>query len=159
LNDLREEKRNTLQRHTEADLNDEPAIGARELKDLERLLEVEFLIDGGRRIDLDPVERQSLLLFVQELGLRGTQGEVPVGEHGKQHGQGAFDDEEVTPGGHVALDVEDTKGKQAGESVGDVGSSVEEGQSAGQLATSVEGCEVVDDSWILALALDLKRHR
>ena len=43
------------------------------------------------------------------------------------------------------LDVEDAKGQQAGEGVGDVGGGVEDGETTGEFSTTVEGGQVVDD--------------
>lgn len=89
---------------------------------------------------------QRALVFGEELGLGGAARQVEVGKEGKEESDAALDDEEVAPDEDLAvLDLEDAKGEQAGEGVGNVGRGVEDGQAAGELSTAVESGQVVDD--------------
>lgn len=144
--DLGQEERDGLDGHAEADFDEQEAVGPGVGEDLEGLAEVELFGDVGRGVDLNTVESQGALILGQEFGLGGGTGEVEPGEDGEEESHAALDDEEVAPDEDLAvLDVEDAKGEQAGEGIGNVRRGVEDGQSSGQLATTVKGGEVVDD--------------
>ena len=101
-----------MERYTKADLNDQPSIGARVLEDLKRILEVELLIDRGRRVDLNTVESEGLLIRVEELGSLGASGQVPVREEGEEYSECTLDNEKPSPRVEMAFDLEDAEGEK-----------------------------------------------
>lgn len=60
-------------------------------------------------------------------------------------GQGAFNDEQISPRVELRFNVEHAKGKQSTESVCDIRRSVEESKPSCQLTSSVECSQIVDD--------------
>ncbi|PNY25610.1 hypothetical protein TCAP_04454, partial [Tolypocladium capitatum] len=129
LDDLRQKQRDGLQGHAEADLNGQEGKRGGVLEDLERVLEVERLGDDRRRVNLDAVEGERFLVLAEEAGLGRARRQVPVRKDGERDGQGALDEEEVPPGIHVRLDVEDAKGEEPAEGIRDVGRGIEDGQA------------------------------
>lgn len=92
------------------------------------------------------MEGERTLLFGEELGLGGAAWEIKEGKDGKEESNAALDNEEIAPDEDLAvLDLEDAKGEQAGEGIGNVGRGVEDGQATGELSTTVESGQVVDD--------------
>jgi len=146
--DLRQEQLHALQRDAEADLDgdDGPAGGVSE--DLERLLELELLVDDGGGVE-EHARAGEVLLFTAEEGGGGARGgQVPVREEGEEDCAAAFDEEEIAPVGEgAAVDLEDAEGEQAREGAGDGLRGVEDREAAGQLAAAVERRLVVDHEW------------
>ena len=92
------------------------------LEDNSGVLEGELLAHNGRRVHLHAVESDILFGRSQELGGLSVMWQIPVGEDCEEDGQGAFDDEQVPPGGQGAGgDLEDAETEEAAECAGDVG--------------------------------------
>lgn len=147
LHDLGQEQLHPLQGHAETDLDEQEAVGRGPLKNLQRLPQVELLVHHRRTVDQDAVVSQSLFVGVQEGCFGGALGQVPEREQGEQNRGGTLDDEQPPPGvvDQMGVDLEDAKCQETAECTGDIGSSVEYGQSSGEFASAVEGGQVVDD--------------
>lgn len=93
------------------------------------------------------MEGEGLLVIGEEFGLASAAREVPEGEDGKENGEGALDDEEITPFVEAGIDMEDAVCEEAAlvrvsrmvfyerrrdmdthESIGNVGRCVEGGK-------------------------------
>lgn len=138
--DLGHEEGDGLDGDTEADFNEEEAVRSGLFEDAEGFAEVELLVDDGGRVHLDSEEGEFLLLLVEEIGFCCGAREVPEGEYREEHGTGSLDQEEVSPAFELGVfDLENAKGEETGEGVGDVGGGVEDGETTGELTTTVEG--------------------
>lgn len=110
--------------------------------------EIEGGIYFGGRVDLDAVEGELFFFGREKFGCGGVVGEVDEGDYTAEDGEGAFDCEEVFPGGEGSgFDLEDSVGEETAKGVGDVGGCVEDCETAGEFASTVELSLVIDDQW------------
>lgn len=108
--------------------------------------EIEGGIYFGGRVDLDAVEGELFFFGRQEFGCGGVVGEVDEGDYTAEDGEGAFDCEEVFPGGEGSgFDLEYSVGEETAKGIGDVGGCVEDCETAGEFASTVELSLVIDD--------------
>lgn len=93
--DLRQEKRHTLERNTQADLNGQDGIARPVPENFKRLLEVEYLVDDGGRIHLHAVVRKLLLALTEEGCVGCRMGKIPEGERREEDSAAALNDEKL----------------------------------------------------------------
>lgn len=118
------------------------------VEDFEGGAEIEGGIYFGGRVDLHAVEGELFFFGRQEFGCGGVVGEVDEGDYTAEDGEGAFDCEEVFPGGEGSgFDLEYSVGEETAKGVGDVGGCVEDCETAGEFASTVELSLVIDDQW------------
>lgn len=118
------------------------------MEDFEGGAEIEGGIYFRGRVDLDAVEGELFFFGRQEFGCGGVVGEVDEGDYTAEDGEGSFDCEEVFPGGEGSgFDLEDSVGEKTAKGVGDVGGCVEDCETAGEFASTVELSLVIDDQW------------
>ena len=91
--DLRQEQGNTLKWNTETYLDAKDGVGSGLLEDLSSIAEVELLVHDSRAVDLDPVERQFLLLLGQELGVSRGVRQKKERNGREEYSQAAFQHE------------------------------------------------------------------
>lgn len=97
------------------------------MEDFEGGAEIEGGIYFRGRVDLHAVEGELFFFRREKFGCGGVVGEVDEGDHAAEDGEGAFDCEEVFPGGEGSgFDLEDSVGEETAEGVGDVGGCVED---------------------------------
>lgn len=137
---------NSLQRHTKTDLDQKNDPRGGVLENLRGITEVELFGNNRRRVDLESVVSQFLLLGCEEAGRGAVEGEIPEGKGSHNERASALNNKEVLPGGQgTTLNLEGSKSEQTGEGTGDALAGVENGKTAGQLTTAVKGGLVVDD--------------
>lgn len=118
------------------------------VEDFEGGREIEGGIYFRGRVDLDAVEGELFFFGSEKFGCGGVVGEVDEGDYAAEDGEGSFDCEEVFPGGEGSgFDLEDSVGEETAKGVGDVGGCVEDCQTAGEFAATVELSLVIDDQW------------
>lgn len=118
------------------------------VEDFEGGREIEGGIYFGGRVDLDAVEGELFFFGREKFCGRGVVGEVDEGDYAAEDGEGAFDCEEVFPGGEGSgFDLEYSVGEETAKGIGDVGGCVEDCETAGEFASTVELSLVVDDQW------------
>lgn len=97
---------------------------------------------------MDAVEGELFFFRREKFCGGGVVGEVDEGDYTAEDGEGAFDCEEVFPGGEGSgFDLENSVGEETAEGIGDVGGCVEDCETAGEFATTVELSLVVNDQW------------
>lgn len=118
------------------------------VEDFEGGREIEGGIYFRGRVDLDAVEGELFFFGSEKFCSGGVVGEVDEGDYTAEDGEGSFDCEEVFPGGEGSgFDLEDSVGEETAKGVGDVGGCVEDCETAGEFASTVELSLVVDDQW------------
>lgn len=146
LHDLWKEEVDRLQRHTQADLNNQECPGRGVLEDRQSSTQLELFIDYRRTVCLHSVDSNFSFLGSQEVGRGSVERQVPECKCGNEDSCRSFDDEQVAPWFQsTAVNLEDTEGEKTGECTGDRLCGVEDGESAGEFASTVEPSILVRD--------------
>ena len=94
---LREEERDGLERHADAEFEREEGVCARVREDAQGRAQVEGLVDDGGGVLLDAQVREVLFCGREEARAACCAREVEEGDDGEEERGRAFDDEEVAP--------------------------------------------------------------
>lgn len=98
------------------------------LENLERVLQVEFLIDVSTRVNLHPLVSKLFLLIIEEGRSGSIAREEPEGEKGEQYCATSFNQEEISPiGQRTRCDLEYTICEEATKSRGNALRCIEDG--------------------------------